>query len=122
MHETARLIRELITDPEPASAAAVRTWAQPLHGIADRFHHHLPSRRAQQLTRGLVAAARAEELPPEALGEMIWAIADAMQMCPPHDWDCPIVSKVDPEHVTWTCRNCGAIAAGIGGQLPAASR
>ena len=30
--------------------------------------------------------------------------------CPPHDWRCPVVMKLDPEHVAWTCAGCGAIA------------
>jgi hypothetical protein len=30
--------------------------------------------------------------------------------CPPHDWGCPVVMKVDPRSVAWTCASCGAIA------------
>jgi hypothetical protein len=30
--------------------------------------------------------------------------------CPPHRWGCPVVMKLDPEHVAWTCGWCGLIA------------
>jgi len=29
--------------------------------------------------------------------------------CPPHAWDCPVLMKVDPGSVAWTCANCGSI-------------
>jgi len=29
--------------------------------------------------------------------------------CPPHAWGCPVVMKVDPRSVAWTCASCGAI-------------
>ena len=28
-----------------------------------------------------------------------------------HDWRNPVVSKLDPEHVSWTCARCGALQA-----------
>jgi hypothetical protein len=31
-------------------------------------------------------------------------------LCPPHDWRCPVIMKLDPEHVAWTCARCGAMA------------
>jgi hypothetical protein len=30
--------------------------------------------------------------------------------CPPHDWRCPVIMKLDPDHVAWTCARCGAMA------------
>jgi len=30
--------------------------------------------------------------------------------CPPHVWGCPVVMKLDPRSVAWTCAGCGAIA------------
>jgi hypothetical protein len=30
--------------------------------------------------------------------------------CPPHDWGCPVILKLDPDHVAWTCGRCGALA------------
>ena len=32
------------------------------------------------------------------------------QRCPPHAWDCPVLTKLDPSAVAWTCSGCGAIA------------
>jgi hypothetical protein len=29
--------------------------------------------------------------------------------CPPHTWDCPVLMKLDPLAVAWTCGSCGAI-------------
>ncbi|HWF74401.1 MAG TPA: hypothetical protein VG186_13720 [Solirubrobacteraceae bacterium] len=29
--------------------------------------------------------------------------------CPPHTWDCPVVMKLDPLALAWTCGSCGAI-------------
>jgi hypothetical protein len=31
-------------------------------------------------------------------------------LCRPHDWRCPVIMKLDPEHTGWTCARCGAIA------------
>lgn len=46
---------------------------------------------------------------PRSIRDMIWWIADGLQPCPPHEWGCPKVMKVDPDHVAWTCQRCGAI-------------
>jgi hypothetical protein len=27
--------------------------------------------------------------------------------CPPHAWDCPVLTKLDPLAITWTCARCG---------------
>ncbi|MGA2321054.1 MAG: hypothetical protein ABSG95_09995 [Solirubrobacteraceae bacterium] len=45
-----------------------------------------------------------------SLDEAIWWVADGLQLCPPHDWRCPVIIKLDPDHVAWTCARCGAIA------------
>jgi hypothetical protein len=29
--------------------------------------------------------------------------------CPPHSWDCPVVMKLDPRFIAWTCAKCGEI-------------
>lgn len=29
--------------------------------------------------------------------------------CPPHGWACPVLMKLDPQSVAWTCKRCGAI-------------
>jgi hypothetical protein len=38
--------------------------------------------------------------------------------CPPHAWGCPVVMKVDPRMVAWTCAGCGAIATVPVGAAP----
>jgi hypothetical protein len=38
--------------------------------------------------------------------------------CPPHRWGCPVVMKVDPRSVAWTCGSCGAIATTASGDGP----
>jgi len=43
------------------------------------------------------------------------------QVCPPHAWGCPVVMKVDPRSVAWTCASCGAIATtAVGADAPPA--
>jgi hypothetical protein len=40
--------------------------------------------------------------------------------CPPHTWDCPVLTKLDPLAIAWTCADCGAIAtAPVGAPRPA---
>ena len=34
----------------------------------------------------------------------------AASLCPPHEWRCPVIMKLDPDHVAWTCARCGAMA------------
>jgi len=34
----------------------------------------------------------------------------AVSVCPPHRWGCPVVMKLDPEHVAWICGRCGLVA------------
>ena len=29
--------------------------------------------------------------------------------CLPHDWGCPVLAKLEPESVAWTCAKCGMI-------------
>ena len=45
-----------------------------------------------------------------SIGEALWWVADGLQPCPPHAWTCPVITKLDPEHVEWTCGRCGKIA------------
>jgi hypothetical protein len=49
--------------------------------------------------------------PDVSLRSAIWHIADGLQLCPPHDWRCPVVPKLDPDHVAWTCAVCGTVAS-----------
>jgi hypothetical protein len=42
-------------------------------------------------------------------------------VCPPHLWGCPVVMKVDPRSVAWTCASCGAIVTtAVGAEPPPA--
>jgi hypothetical protein len=45
-----------------------------------------------------------------SVGEALWWVADGLALCPPHRWDCPVIMKLDPEHVAWTCARCGSVA------------
>jgi hypothetical protein len=38
----------------------------------------------------------------------------ALTLCPPHRWGCPVIMKLDPEHVAWTCARCGVVATSEG--------
>ena len=42
--------------------------------------------------------------------DALWWIADGLRLCPPHRWGCPVTMKLHPEHVAWTCGQCGTIA------------
>jgi hypothetical protein len=52
-----------------------------------------------------------QSVPPRARHLARW-IDEHLRPCPPHAWACPVVMKVDPDHVAWTCCRCGAIALG----------
>jgi hypothetical protein len=54
-----------------------------------------------------------------SLADAFWEIADALQLCPPHDWRCPVIIKLDPDHVAWTCARCGATAKASHAEQPA---
>ena len=42
--------------------------------------------------------------------------------CPPHAWGCPVVMKLDPRSVAWTCAHCGAIVTvPVGAPRPSGS-
>jgi len=44
-----------------------------------------------------------------ALAPRLRARTPHARSCPPHHWDCPVVMKLDPRSVAWTCASCGAI-------------
>jgi hypothetical protein len=98
----------------PVVREAVLGWQEGLLGLAEQLE------RARALNpRGV---ARVQVLLTDGSGplynpssersltEAIWWIADGLQSCPPHDWGCPVIMKLDPDHVGWTCAHCGAIA------------
>ncbi|HLW96666.1 MAG TPA: hypothetical protein VKS25_14920 [Solirubrobacteraceae bacterium] len=46
--------------------------------------------------------------------------ASHAQSCPPHRWGCPVVMKLDPRSVAWTCASCGAIVTTPDAAVPPA--
>ena len=45
-----------------------------------------------------------------ALAPRARTVSRRLHICPPHSWDCPVLMKIDPGSVAWTCSKCGAIA------------
>ena len=122
-HELAILLRRAVADAEHPAAAlgsvpvrrpAVQSSREGLLGLAERLERP-----------GAVnpcGVARTKFLLTDRLGPLhsclsgvsiedaVWWVADGFQSCPPHRWGCPVIMKLDPEHVAWTCGRCGAIA------------
>jgi hypothetical protein len=92
----------------------VLPWREALLGLAERLERPEPVNPCGVARALIVLRDGGGPLyVPEAarsVGESVWWIADGLDPCPPHDWGCPVVMKLDPEHVAWTCRRCGAIA------------
>lgn len=120
----ARSLRSLVYEAEhpaavlhsavPVCRRAVLPWREALLGLADRLR--APAEiNPRGVARVMVVLGdgfgplynRAADRP---LGDALWWVADGLQQCPPHAWDSPVIAKLDPEHVDWTCRHCGAIA------------
>jgi hypothetical protein len=98
----------------PVSRRAVLQWREALLGLAERLERPEPvnpcgvARALVVLTNGGGPLYVREAA--GSMGESVWWIADGLDPCPPHDWGCPVVMELDPEHVAWTCGRCGAIA------------
>lgn len=120
----ARSLREAIDDASPPNrenrdrdAVGLSTRRRyGLLGIADWLEHAdevniLALRRAETLVAEVSTRSSSRE-GDALLGELIWWVADGMQVCPPHEWGCPVITKLDPDHTTWTCRRCGHVAVG----------
>jgi hypothetical protein len=98
----------------PVVREVVLAWQEALLGLADQLE------QAERLNPSGVARVHLlltdgagplyNPASERSLGEAIWWIADGLQPCPPHDWGCPVIIKLDPDHVGWTCAHCGAIA------------
>ena len=120
----ARSLRRLVADAEdplgdrygviaPGYGRTVRAWREGLLGIAERLEEPVPV--------SATAVARAVTLLTDgtsplywggcrhSLADAIWWVADSFQDCPPHAWGCPVVMKVDPHNVAWSCSRCGAM-------------
>jgi len=104
----------LFASEVPVARAAVSEWREALLGIAERLEDPFAAsprgiaRVLMLLTDG--AGPLYNRSPERSLGEAIWWIADGLQLCPPHCWGAPVVIKLDPAHVGWTCARCGTIA------------
>jgi hypothetical protein len=103
----------LISSAIPVSPAVI-PWREAVLGLADRLERPEPvnpcgvARALVLLTTG--GGPLYDPSVAQSMGEMVWWIADGLALCPPHEWGCPVIMKLDPEHVAWTCGRCGAIA------------
>lgn len=123
-HVAAQALRDLVVDAEEARLdhpsgpmdeclVAIIDWRHGLRAIADLLDSSAAvgstgARRAL----ALVDATQRRTLDSPMLSELVWWVMDGVQVCPPHEWGCPIVAKLAPDEVTWTCRRCGAITRG----------
>ncbi|MGO8905829.1 MAG: hypothetical protein ACLQMH_09440 [Solirubrobacteraceae bacterium] len=106
--------RTLLLSPAvPVLGDVVVPRREALLGLAERLEQPVPTnpcgvaRALVLLTNGAGPLYnRASERP---IDEVIWWVADGLQSCPPHDWECPVIVKLDPDHVAWTCAHCGVI-------------
>ena len=122
--QLARSIRRLVADASrptvkafssavPVERAAVARCREGLLGIAERLDRPEPANPCGVARVSVLLSDGAGPLycraDDRSLDDALWWIADGLQPCPPHDWDCPVIVKLDPDHVAWTCRRCGAI-------------
>lgn len=104
----------VLSSAVPIQRAAIRESREALLGLAERLESAAglnPCGLAR--ARLLLSDATSPIFSPDpvvSLRSAIWHVADGLQLCPPHDWCCPVVSKFDPEHVAWTCAVCGVVA------------
>jgi hypothetical protein len=109
-----RFLHDAVADAEARGASGLSIRSRyGLLGIADWLEHAdtvsaLGLQRLEALTTEVsdVLSGRHSD---DLLGELIWWVADAMRVCPPHEWACPVIAKLDPEHTSWTCRRCGQV-------------
>ena len=98
----------------PVCRRAVAPWREGLLGLADRLEHAETLNPCGVARVGVLLTDGAGPLYNPAaerrIDQMVWWVADGLQPCPPHAWASPLITKLDPEHTTWTCRRCGAIA------------
>lgn len=125
-HELAVALRMAVLDaaepsarllPMPVCYTVALTWREGILGLAERLEGSASANaagldRVRALLVQLNPDPRHNPAPPPSIGQMIWWVADGLQICLPHRWGCPVVMKLDPEHIAWTCGCCGAIARG----------
>jgi hypothetical protein len=104
----------LLGSTVPVVREVVMAWQEALLGLAEQLEQAVRLNPRGVARVHLLLTDGAGPLynpgPERSLGEAIWWIADGLQSCPPHDWGCPVIIKLDPDHVGWTCAHCGAIA------------
>jgi hypothetical protein len=123
--QLARSLRRVVSDVEdptplalsskvPVRRHSVEPWREGLLGLAERLEQPRPvnpcgvARALILLTDG--ASPLYNSRSAESMSDLLWWVVDGLQPCPPHEWSCPKVMKLDPEHVAWTCKRCGTIA------------
>jgi hypothetical protein len=119
----ARSLRRVVADADraaprasaaaPLRRAVVGEWSEALEGLADRLDRRGPI-SATAVARMLALLSDGggplySVRPTRTMADYIWWIADGLALCPPHQWRCPVVTKVEPHHVAWTCVRCGVL-------------
>jgi hypothetical protein len=95
----------------------VRAWQEGLLGLAQRLEGDAPvnpcgvARARVTLTDG--AGPLYNPDPVRELGATVWWVADGLRLSCPHRWGCPVIAKLDPDHVAWTCERCGRVATSV---------
>ena len=104
----------LLSHAVPVHRQAVVAWREAVLGVAERLERPGPvnacgvARVVVLLTDGTGPLYNRSS--GRSISDAVWWVADGLQLCPPHAWGCPVIMKLDPEHVAWTCGRCGAIA------------
>ncbi len=44
------------------------------------------------------------------MGDVLCWVTEGFPQCPPHNWQSPVIMRLEPAHVAWTCARCGAVA------------
>jgi hypothetical protein len=98
----------------PVCREAVLPLSEALTGLAERLESPAEvnprgvARLFELITDG--TGPLYQRSPDHPLDAAIWEIVDALQLCPPHEWGCPVIMKLEPELVAWTCARCGEMA------------
>ena len=94
--------------------AAAAGYREGLLGLAERLERPGPINPCGVARARVLLSDGASPLynpaSERSIGEALWWVADGLGPCPPHAWTCPVIMKLDPEHVAWTCGRCGKIA------------
>jgi hypothetical protein len=123
--QLARSLRQLVAELDRPPMAGLRSavplrrdalmpWREGLLGLAERLERRVPlnprgvARLQILLTDGI--GPFYNSCADRTVGEAIWWVSDGLALCPPHTWGCPVIMKLDPEHVAWTCQACGSVA------------